>query len=46
MSETVDMIDEAADGVPKLPVAASLLALVGLADAVLVTPFIARGLRC
>jgi uncharacterized membrane protein len=37
MSETVDMIDEAADGVPKLPVAASLLALVGLADAVYLT---------
>ena len=37
MSETVNMIDEAADGVPKLPVAASLLALVGLADAVYLT---------
>jgi uncharacterized membrane protein len=37
MSEPVDMIDEAADGVPKLPVAASLLALVGLADAVYLT---------
>ena len=37
MSETVETIDEAADGVPKLPVAASLLALVGLADSVYLT---------
>ena len=37
MSETVETIDEAADGIPKLPVAASLLALVGLADAVYLT---------
>ena len=37
MSETVETIDEAADGIPKLPAAASLLALVGLADAVYLT---------
>ena len=37
MSETVERIDEAADGVPKLPVAASLLALIGLADSVYLT---------
>ena len=37
MSESVETIDEAAEGVPKLPVAASLLALVGLADSVYLT---------
>ena len=37
MAETVERIDDAADGVPKLPVAASLLALVGLADSVYLT---------
>ena len=37
MSERVDSIDEARTGVPKLPVVASLLALVGLADSVYLT---------
>ena len=37
MSETVERIDDATAGMPKLPVIASLLALLGLADSVYLT---------
>lgn len=37
MSEAFESIDEASAGMPKLPVVASLLALVGLADSVYLT---------
>ena len=37
MSETVERIDDATAGMPKLPVVASLLALLGLADSVYLT---------
>ena len=37
MTDSDETIEEVADGIPKLPVAASLLALVGLADSVYLT---------